>query len=171
MTFWKPSYDEIMSDRRTDPLAEVRPPKQLPTQCYLELTLNYPRVASFANARSTKQKEMYMKIYTILKNTFGIAALVRSEHHFECCASGHVHLHALLEFKFDQPVFPQGVVADLVKTWLQCLPKKHNSYMEACMKEFDDGFVYRSPSIKCAFRSFDNQKRIDTWLEYIRKCV
>lgn len=137
------------------------------SRCYLEITLNYPRTAGFKNMTSDKQKGLYSRLLQLIKCTFGPTGIERCEHTFEFCKSGHVHLHASIIFVFSTIHIPIGVVSDVVKTYLNQLPKRYSVYQEGCMHI---GFIrYRSPSIAVQYTSFEDKKRIDIWNKYINK--
>ncbi len=135
--------------------------------CYIELTLNLPRTSAFANATSMKQRLFYLKIYNLIKCTFGPLACTESEHYFEYCKTGHVHLHSLIKFELPGKHVPIGVVADIVKVYLSQLTKKYSNYADSCM--YSDYIRYKSPSIVCQYTEVDNIERIEIWRNYIKK--
>lgn len=137
------------------------------SECFIELTFNYPRITSFVNKTSQQQKAFYDKIFYIVKNTFSVACLYESQRTFEFCQSGHVHLHAWLHLKFDHPHVAVGVVADLAKVYLKCLPKRHNLYSDSKMSA--QFLRYRSPSICVQYRNINDIERTTKWKQYINK--
>lgn len=159
-------WEEIME--QTSNLGGGLPKK---SACFIELTLNHPRTPAFKTLVSSKQCKLYDKWYRIVLHTFGQESIVEHERTFEFCESGHVHLHAHIELKFDHKHFPVGVVADMVKTSLNQMPKKYSKYNDKAMYHFDNGYKYKSPSITCKYTSIDDKDRNKKWRDYIRKHI
>lgn len=165
-------FDELIE--RTDPLAEVRQNNQVktvdkyPKVCAIELTLNYPRTPKFLNSNSAKQKKLYLMLYDEIIHTFGKPRLLAHDYAFELCKSGQVHMHALIYYKMPKEYYPIGVVSDLVKEWLNCLPKKYGSFNE---NNLHTGFLrYRCPSIVVQYDDPEtDMERIGKWDCYMKK--
>lgn len=127
-----------------------------------EITLNYPRTASFIKKLSGEQQRMYIKMWDILKCSCGMP--MASGVKFEYCKSGHVHLHGYL-IPSMTTYYIIGYISDLVKSYLRMLPKKYQQYNEKCM--FSGYYRYRSPSICVQYN--DDPERFKTWYNYIHK--
>jgi len=136
----------------------------------LEVTLNLPRVKGFVNAKQDEQRAMYCRRWRQIIHSvspLGTGLLHRCT--YEVCKTGHVHLHGIIYLPVDKKYFVDGIVADVVKTYLQTLPRRYSTYKDGCMnKKFP---TYRSPSISCSYVYKDDLTRINHWEGYINKCV
>lgn len=128
----------------------------------IEITLNYPRTSGFVKMVSRKQKQMYLKIWDVIKCACGIP--LESKCVFEYCKSGHVHLHGYLIPSVEN-YYVLGYIADIVKTYVNMLPKKYSIYNDKCM--FSEFLRYRSPSICVQYNKSD--VRFNEWLNYLNK--
>lgn len=155
---------------QSEPLEELCPPVVTVTSntgCHIELTLNYPRTAVFIQLSSEHQKALYKKLYHKVLHTFGLQAIVSDIYTFEYCKSGHVHLHASIVYTFGHKFFIRGVIADIVKKYLNELPKKYCKYMDSSMDTKYD--KYKCPSICVQYNSVECMDRIECWNAYIQK--
>lgn len=137
------------------------------SECFIEITLNYPRTQTFLNKNSTQQQALYCKLWNRVKNARCVTALQEAGHVYEYCKSGQVHMHGYMRLKYDRPHFVFGVISDIVKSYLNCLPKRYQNYSERHLHyEYKR---YRCPSICVQYRDIDDKERIDLWHKYMRK--
>jgi len=130
----------------------------------LEITLNHPRTPKFCNMTSDEQRKHYDKLFDKIK-TYLPEPLC--EQHisrvFEYCKTGHVHLHACIDYKLKDIHFPMGLVADVCKRFLTTIKQVFQE--RYCYPEYNR---YRSPSIVCQYFQ-DDIKRREVWIEYMYK--
>lgn len=141
---------------------------------YLEITLNYPRTATFLKMNSAKQRMLYIKIWMILRGSvdFPLAGMehAHSDFQFEYCKSGQVHLHGYLPI-YKKKYFIEGIISDLVKLYLEGMPKRYSKFSESFM--FPELHRYRSPSICVQHDNLQlngEVERMERWKTYITKC-
>lgn len=127
---------------------------------FIQVTLNHPRTKTFLNMSSHQQKELYAKIFRVLKNTITIDP--HSDYTFEYCKSGQVHLHGFIQIPDEKRVFVLGAISDVAKKYLSLLPGSHSNFNERNM--YGKFLRYRSPSI-CLQYAMEN----NSWLEYMNK--
>ncbi len=132
---------------------------------HLEITLNYPRTHSFMNKVSNEQKKMYRILWNSISNIFGMEKA--KGYTYEFCKNGHIHLHGYIAFKEGEKYSPIGAVSDIVKSYLQKLPKKYCAYKDAYM--YGDLIRYRSPSICVQYNN--DIDRLVQWQKYIIKDI
>lgn len=166
--------DLIDSDdfERTDSLGGGSPNKRVRDTysiCLLEVTLNYPRTPRFKLMTTVQQKSLYLQLWNKLICFKGMERIVResTRHTFELCSTGHVHLHGALYIRMPGPYYPEGIVNDLVKTWLQLLPKKFQAYNDNNF--YKDWQRYRCPSICVKHTSNGDTERVTEWETYMNK--
>lgn len=133
---------------------------------YIELTMNYPRSARFVKMRTAKQHQFYNQILSIVLQSIGPGKLELENKCFEINGDGNYHCHALIRCVTAVHHFPIGVVSDMVKTYLELLPKKYSKYSGTAMHP---GYVrYRCPSIVCQYRDMTDP-HVDVFRNYIDK--
>lgn len=131
---------------------------------FFEITLNYPRTATFIKMLSTKQKILYAKLFRTI--THCISPPHESKYVYEYCKSGHVHLHGYM-IPSIKSYYILGYIADMVKTYVSLLPKKYSKYVDSCM--FSKYNRYRSASICIQYS--DKLDEFNRWLMYMRKTI
>lgn len=134
----------------------------------LQVTINYPRTASFLKMSSQKQKLLYIKIFNILYNAIGMNTgdydIV-----FEACKSGQIHLHGWFTIQHDYRVI-SVLLSDIVKQFLQCLPKKYSTFKESNI--YSQYNRYRSPALCLQYIDLSNDEDIQkqqNFIEYMKK--
>lgn len=135
---------------------------------YLEITLNYPRTASFLRMDSVEQKNLYRKIWSSIRTVCVGFGDHTDDYTFEYCRSGQIHLHGYLPV-YDK-YFIEGIISDVVKKFLNGLPKKYNKFNENNM--FDNFHRYRCPSILVQHDNLNDvneTKRFHKWKLYMYK--
>lgn len=162
------SKDEKPKKGGAPSLVEPRPHdstlEAVPKYGCLEITLNYPRTSAFVAKPSLKQKELYIRIWNIIKCACGIP--LYSNITFEYCKSGHIHLHGYI-IPSISTYYIIGYISDIVKAYLSLLPKKYQRYVDTHMySEFNR---YRGPSICVQYNN--DVERFKTWEAYMRKTV
>lgn len=132
---------------------------------HVEITLNHPRTKNFVNLTSDKQKVLYNKLFQRMIEKLPIPLVqTKITKTFEFCKSGHIHLHACVEYSLPTgKYYPMGLIADLVKPYLSCLKQCYQD--RNCFPEYQR---YRSPSIACQYFNNDLTRR-EVWLAYIHK--
>lgn len=129
------------------------------TESYLEITLNHPQTKRFLAMNSTKQKALYCSIWNCIKNEFQLDGT--SAYIYEYTKLGQVHLHGYIKLPPGN-FFIAGAISDIVKRYLNLLPKKYSLYnSNNYYPEYDR---YRCPSI-CVQYTND----ISAWKDYMAK--
>lgn len=163
------SNSAVSTSRRDT--AKLRITPSAPPHRYIEITLNYPRTATFLKYGSFEQKRMYTRLWNVIINNFTTLMRVNSSRAvFEYCRSGQVHLHGYLVIEPNTKYYVAGLVSDMVKCYLNELPKKYNKFVEKCIYYFDDDntVCYKCPSIKICHRT-SQLDRFTEWEEYLSK--
>lgn len=163
--------NQLEADLELGLLGSLAQPKMPAPFGYLEVTLNYPRTASFLKMCSVKQKILYSKIWHHVRS-FQVQpgmVFVDDDYEFEYCKSGQIHLHGYLPI-YKKEYFIEGILSDVAKLYLEGLPKKYNKFNDVHM--FPDLHRYRCPSI-CL--QHDNMsiptevERFERWKSYMTK--
>lgn len=136
--------------------------KDIREEGYVEVTLQYPRTSSFTNMVSTKQKQIYRRSFNHIKDSIPMNLVEDYGHVYEYCENGHVHLHGYIQIKGTH--CPIGVVSDVVKTYLNVLPKKYGRYKEGCISY--EYLRYRDRPICCQYRNLlEKSKWVDGYMQ------
>lgn len=136
-------------------------------QGFIELTLNHPRNKYFRSCSADEQKMLYHEVYELIKSDFAVGTIVRDVMKFEACKDGNIHLHAQLQFKFDYPISPRGMVVGIAERWLSTLtPKYRTSASDAYISEYRR---IKLPSICLQFVEICDLERAHVWETYINK--
>jgi len=131
-----------------------------------EITMNYPRTSAFVLATSERQKKIYAELWRKTIAVFDSLTITKSRYIYEYCKSGHVHLHGYIDIELEK-FYPVGGIADLVKTYLNLLPKKYQKYIDSKMSA--EWARYRDNNICVQYVEIDNKQRIHDWETYINK--
>jgi len=129
---------------------------------YLLVTLKYPHTQSFLKKQSAAQKMIYKKIWENIKHPFDI---VDSDIKYEYYASGQIHAHGYIQLD-DTKRYVNGTVCDLVKRWLEYLPKKYQKYNEKNYR--DDWCRFTCNSICVQYKPIGDPYFND-WIHYMNK--
>lgn len=153
----------LIEDGEAPSLGRASPQLQY-SDVHLEITLNHPRTSKFVNMTSDEQRKLYDKMFSkMMQHLPEPLCETHITKVYEYCKSGHVHLHACVEYKLSKAHFPMGLIADTVKRWLNQIKQVYQE--KNCFTEFNR---YRSPSITCQYFQ-NNKERKAVWLEYMHK--
>jgi len=136
----------------------------------VEVTLNYPRCPGWVNLPTAKQNALYLKRLYEIKSCLGTDVLKLHSYGYEVSGDGHMHCHAYFICESDKRHFPLGVVGDIVKCYLNALPKKYQAYKSACMYKVYKR--YMGPGVCVQYQGLetdDEKKRSEFWINYIKK--
>lgn len=152
-------------------LGRETPEKEPLPRGYLEITLNYPRTVSFLKMSSVKQKILYIKIWSHVRATLNHPDVImrHSDYEFEYCKTGQIHLHGYIPV-YTEKYFIEGIISDVVKRYLEGLPKKHSKFNEKNM--YPEFHRYKSPSICVQHDNMSDpveSDRFDRWKKYMIK--
>lgn len=144
--------------RQGTSLGSTLPPRQIG---HFEITINHPRNKGFINLLSHKQKQYLYSIFQIVIKHFG-DSYKNSDHVFEMCQDGQIHLHGWIEIELEL-IIPGILVNDIAKIYKKCFPKKYQNYNP---KNYYENYKrYRDPSLVVQYQD----KPREAWLEYLKK--
>lgn len=141
---------------------------------HFEITMNLPRSDVFIHMTQEQQMNLYCRIFDRMKLVLDCGS--RTEYTFECCKSGHIHMHALIIPRDDFKFFFAGAIADIVKKFCiyytsELLKYTTNitrlKYEEKCMHY--DYHSYSSPAITVNYHGKNATERLEYWHKYMRK--
>lgn len=151
------------------PLGEIPQVKDEIKFHHIEITLNHPRTVAFVNSIQFRQKNIYLKIWSGIKEIYK-DIIYDSDFKFENCRDGTIHMHGVLLVSFPQNLSRVGLISDMVKLALAYLPKKYNHFETSNIKYFDDDMTI---SYRCASTLIkictEQEEQFFRWYEYINK--
>lgn len=136
---------------------------------FLAITLNHPRTPKFLQADSRLQKHIYCKLWANMCNVLGMH--MRKQIVFEHCKTGQIHLHGYIEVPIGASI--PGAISDVVKAYLNQLPKRHMKFKENCYFSQYDQDRYCDAPICCAYREcilpINDKGSTAYWRKYMQK--
>ncbi len=133
-------------------------------QCYLELTLNFPRTSRFRRLIYSSQVLVYKNLLDYIKSSNPWIKNIDS--FIENSADGSPHLHAMVSCEFTQPYSSEGVIMDFVNSYYSQLPKRSQLHQYRYhYNHFLDQF--KSPPICINYK----EHNASAWNSYIRKNI
>lgn len=138
---------------------------------YLEITLNYPRTVSFLKMNSMRQKVLYIKIWSHIRATLNQYSIIfrHCDYEFEYCKTGQIHLHGYIPV-YEDKYFIEGIISDVVKRYLEGLPRKYSKFNEKNM--YPELHRYKCPSICVQHDNLSDpieSDRFERWKQYMIK--
>lgn len=132
----------------------------------IELTLNYPRTASFKRLCYEDQCKVYDK-WLDDALSFKFDQITRFERCYERCRDGTAHVHCDIWYTPVGVYNSYGTVCTFVKALLQLLPKRYNKFRDT---NYDTYFCsYCSPAICLRLKKQSDLRRAQEWEVYIHK--
>lgn len=173
------SWDEIIEEKANQPLASGSPPVStehgiysMPTMGGLyEITLHPPQTDSFLRMTTTLQKKYLSKLWQATLSAIDPCLIDSSNMIYEFTKTGQVHSHGFVKLTHYCNIYPIGGVSDLVKCYLNVLPKKkYYAYRNFDPKCFSKKYCrYESPSICVTYRYADEHEDHERWFKYMAK--
>lgn len=141
----------------------------LGSECRIELTLNYPRTASFKRKTYEQQCAVYDQwIDDNLGHMF--PRITNFRRAYEHCKDGTAHVHLDITYSIPNGIYhPYGITCDFVKPLLQGLPKRYGIKTFSIFKYNAIYERYRCPSILCQVRDAKDRIRALNWNAYLDK--
>lgn len=137
-------------------------------ECTVELTLNYPRTSRFKRLCYASKVKTYFDLLYYMK--LQLRFIKSSEEHVEMCYSGIPHMHAILHCSFDKPYSIEGLISEIVDTWISQMPQRTRESQQKF--HYCPSFkCYRCPSILAQWTAPDDIERTKKWEDYIRKDI
>lgn len=136
--------------------------------CRLEMTMNYPRSSRFKRLVPESRKLVYVNLLEYIKVHHTCIKLTEST--IELCKSGYPHMHVTLHCKMTGPYSIEGLLNDIVKTYVSQLPKltQNSLHKYHYCNKFN---CFKCPSILLQwYRSSDSERAL-VWSEYIKKDI
>lgn len=136
----------------------------------VEVTLNYPRTASFKRMHPNQQVELYNSLYKAVRTEWSAVRHVIYDHiAFETCINGDVHMHIAIGVHIKQSRFnAYGLCEEFYKLWLSKMPLRYRKQTNL-QKSYTAFPRYTAPSIVIQYVPGTDEARIAEWEAYINK--
>jgi len=136
----------------------------------VEVTLNYPRTASFKRMKKWEQERLYRELLDkVMMRWTAYIMVTNTTFRFETCVSGYVHLHLAIAMHIKQAKFnAYGLIEEFFKLWLSEMPLRYRKQTNL-QKSYTAFPRYECPSIVIQYIPETDPARIAEWEVYINK--